>query len=310
MVGFSDNFSVIPDLGLTGKPDRREMATRGKDTCAMPSSRRKPWALALGGGSARGFAHIGVLKVLESHDIRPDMVTGTSMGAVIGALHAAGYAASDVERLALDLEPRRLLYLAGPRPSKSAMFDLRGLEALLRDLLPVDFGSLEIPFACVSTDLTIGEPVLHREGDLVGAIRASISVPVAFTPFREDGRVLVDGGLVEPVPVDAARALGARGVVAVTVSTIHSRPPDSESRSRRSIGAALQDPRGRWQIAAASVDVMERQLAAFALTRADVVVAPKVEAYSQLSFFDAAALIALGEAAAADALTDIRNLVR
>jgi NTE family protein len=274
----------------------------------MPGRRKRPWALALGGGSARGFAHIGVLKILETQAIRPDIVTGTSMGALIGALHAAGYAAIDMERLALDLEPRRLLYLAGPRPSKSAMFDLRGLEALLRDLLPPEFDALEIPFACVSTNLDTGEPMLHRDGDLIGAILASVSVPVAFRPVHQNGRVLVDGGLVEPVPVDTARALGARGVVAVTVSTITSRGRGDGGRNRRGMRATLQDPVGRWQIAAASVDIMEHRLAALALARADVVVAPRVEAYSQLSFFDAAALIALGETAAADALSEIRDL--
>lgn len=304
------SLSVIPDLVTMGKHSACSASAEPGRSVVTKAGRGRPVALALGGGSARGFAHIGVLKVIERERLRPDIIVGTSMGAVMGALYAAGYAAVDMERLILDLEPRRLLYLAGPRPSKTAMFDLRGFTDLMRDLLPKDFSELGVMFACVSVDLSTGETVLHHDGDLVAAIRASVSVPVVFKPACADGRLLVDGGIVDPVPVDAARELGAHCVVAVSVSTIARRASEQRSRRRRDADAVLPDPGGRWRIAIEAVDIMERRLAAFALEHADLVIAPRVEEYSQLSFLDGAALIALGETAAEEALPELRNLMR
>lgn len=232
----------------------------------------------------------------------------------MGALAAAGYSADDIERLVADLDTRRLLWLARPHPSKSAVLDLRGFMDFLGNLLPTDFSSLTMPFACVSTDLVTGELVIHREGDLLEAIRASISVPVAFEPAVARKRLLVDGGLVEPVPVDTARHLGARSVVAVTLNSLSGRAfIRDENRRARKKGLsrdALFGPVRRWQIAAASVDIMERRIAAIELERADVVIAPNLELYSQLAFLDAKPIIALGEAAAEKALPRILDLLK
>lgn len=275
--------------------------------------RGRPLALALGGGSARGYAHIGVLKVLERAGIRPDLITGTSIGAVFGALSATGYAAEDIESLFGDLDARQILWMARPHPSKSGMLDLKGFMSVMADLLPSDFSGLATPFACVSTDLLTGTPVVHFEGNLLAAVRASISVPLAFEPARDDARLLVDGGLVEPVPVATARLLGARSVIAVILNVVSPRPFSGEGRRLRKKSAspaeALPDPGHRWHIAATAIDIMERGLAAAALRDADVVIAPRIEDYTQLSFLDAAPLIALGEQAAEAMLPEIRRLL-
>ena len=274
----------------------------------------RPLGLALGGGSARGYAHIGVLKVLERADVRPDLITGTSIGAVFGAVAATGYTAEDIERLFGELSARQILWMVRPHPTKTGMFDLRGLMSVLGDLLPSDFADLAIPFACVSTDLLTGRPVVHLEGDLLTAIRATVSIPLAFEPVRDDGRLLVDGGLVEPVPVATARLLGARSVVAVTLNVVSRRPFASEGRRRSrkktaTLGDALPEPARRWQIAATAADITERRLAELALADADVVIAPKIEDFTQMSFMDASPLIALGEAAAQEMLPAIRALL-
>ena len=156
---------------------------------------------------------------------------------------------------------------------------------------------------------------MHFEGDLLAAIRATISVPLAFEPVPSDGRLLVDGGLVEPVPVATARLLAARTVVAVTLNVVSARLLSGDGRRRgRKKSAPAQEAvpysGHRWQIAATASDIMERGLARAALADADVVIAPKIEAYTQLAFLDAAPLIALGEEAAEEQLPEIRRLLR
>ena len=275
----------------------------------------RPLGLALGGGTARGYAHIGVLKVLERDGIRPDLITGTSIGAVFGALAAAGYAAEDVERLFGNLDARQILRMVRPRPSKSGMLDLHGFMNVLADLLPSGFDDLVTPFACVSTDLMTGSRVIHFEGDLLKAIRASISVPVAFEPVADDGRMLVDGGLVEPVPVPTARLLAAETVIGVTLNVVTPRSIARERRRRLDAKepagqGPILHPARRWEIWATATDVMMRQLAEAILSDADIVIAPKIEAFTQLAFLDAAPLIELGERAAEEKLPEIHRLLR
>lgn len=276
----------------------------------------RPLALALGGGSARGYAHVGVIKVLESAGLRPDLITGTSIGAVFGALWATGYAAADLEQLVLELDARRIIWMVHPHPSKTAMFDLRGFMEFIEELVPADFSGLPIPLACVATDLRTGERVVLAEGDLHAAIRASVSIPVVFPPATHDGRLLVDGGLVEPVPVQTAHALGARGVVAVMLNVITEHEQKAAKSGQRRHGhqedlfegGDLLDPGRRLQIAANSMDILERRLAQIAVADADVVIAPRIEKYSQFAFLDAGPLISLGEEAARAALPAVRLL--
>ena len=177
--------------------------------------KKKKTALVLGGGSARGVAHIGVLKVLERERINFDMVVGTSMGALIGAGYALGISPAAMEVGAYAFSANKLL-----DPTIPTMGLLAGdkLEAAIRSLIDNKaFVDCKIPFAVVTTNIETGEEVVHQNGDLVKTIRASCSWPGIFNPVRIDGKLLVDGGIKNSVPVKIARALGADHVLAVDV---------------------------------------------------------------------------------------------
>ncbi len=177
--------------------------------------------LALGSGAARGWAHLGVLEALGEHGLEPTIIAGTSIGALVGAVHAAG-GTDALREVVLGLDWKELLRIADPVLPRSGLFDGRKVAAALArllDALPThDIEALGTPFRAVATDLFSGGEVQLAEGDLLEAVRASISVPGLFTPVERGGRTLVDGGLVNPVPVSVARAMGADFVIAVDVN--------------------------------------------------------------------------------------------
>ncbi|WP_165873545.1 patatin-like phospholipase family protein [Parasulfuritortus cantonensis] len=174
--------------------------------------------LALGSGSARGLAHLGVIRALTEAGIEVDCIAGTSIGALVGAIHAAG----KLDSLAAtfqDFDWKRTLSFFDVVLPKSGLIDGAEVGALVREHVRADaIEALAKPFAAVATDLASGAEVVLRQGDVIEAVRASISVPGIFTPVRRDGRILVDGGLTNPVPVSVARALGADYVIAVDLN--------------------------------------------------------------------------------------------
>ncbi|MFH1382847.1 MAG: patatin-like phospholipase family protein [Chloroflexota bacterium] len=173
---------------------------------------------ALGGGGARGLSHIGVLKVLNERGILPDIIAGTSMGAVIGALYAGGMEAGDIEHLIVQLDWRRLVLLADLTLPVRGLIQGRRVFSLLKSILgDLTFPQLRCDFVCVATDILTGEQVVLHDGSLIEAVWASIAIPGIFTPVKIDGRYLVDGGLVNEVPVSVCRQRGAGWVVGVNV---------------------------------------------------------------------------------------------
>ncbi|UJW83681.1 patatin-like phospholipase family protein [Hydrogenophaga sp. SL48] len=174
--------------------------------------------LALGGGAARGFAHVGVIQVLEANGIHPDVVTGTSAGSLVAALYASGKDATELERAALSMDEATLTDWILPLVSRGL---LRG-EALARYVRQAVGGKLieqmKLPLGILATDLGTGQGVLFRRGDAAQAVRASSAVPGVFNPVAIAGREYVDGGLVAPVPVRQAREMGAEVVLAVDIS--------------------------------------------------------------------------------------------
>jgi NTE family protein len=174
--------------------------------------------LALGSGSARGLAHIGVLRAIEEAGVRIDAIAGTSMGAFVGAMYAAGRL-RELERGFSGLDWSGIAALLDPVFPRSGLIDGQKIGEFLRQHIDVPrIESLRIPFQAIATDLSSGEEVVLGQGDLVQAVRASIAVPGVFNPVRTNGRVLVDGGLVNPVPVSAVRAMGAGLVIAVDLN--------------------------------------------------------------------------------------------
>ncbi len=204
--------------------------------------------LVLSGGGAKGMAHIGVLKELERHGIRPDYITGTSMGSIVGGLYAIGYSADEIEEIALGMDWDALLsnqvsldqitylekeyyqrYLIELGINKTSLELPKGLiegqklsellTALTRHVHHIqDFDDFPVPFACVGTDLVTGEPVVMRSGSLATALRASMAIPSVFTPVDRDGHYMVDGGLVRNFPVQECIDMGADIIIGVFVS--------------------------------------------------------------------------------------------
>ena len=177
--------------------------------------------LALSGGGARGIAHIGVLKVLEREKIPIDFLAGTSAGGLVGALYAAGHSPQEIENNVLDLTaPRQLVTLVDRvLPRRGLLKGVKVLEYLDAWLGNLTFDQLDTPFAVAAVDLNTGTRVIIREGKLVDAVRATIAFPGVFSPVRQGDQLLVDGGLLDNLPTDVARSLGADVVVAVDIAT-------------------------------------------------------------------------------------------
>ena len=258
--------------------------------------------IALGAGSARGWAHIGVLRVLEEAGIRPQIVCGSSIGALVGAVYAAGQLDA-LEEWVLDLTWRKVLGFF------DISFDggfLKGakLIAYLKDhLLERSIEELELPFGAVATDLHSGREIWLREGRAIDAVRASIALPGLFTPFTLDDRLLVDGALVNPVPVSLCRAMGADVVIGVDLGG---------GRMARRVGVARRDkPLNMIEVVAESINIMQVRITRSRLAGepADVLVTPLLVDIGIMEYHRAAESIAEGRAAAEVALPQIKRLL-
>ncbi|WP_296717939.1 patatin-like phospholipase family protein [Tistrella sp.] len=190
-------------------------ARRGEGPAAAP--RPPVLGVALGSGSARGWAHIGVLNALSAEGVVPQVIAGASAGAVVGAFHAAGRLA-EFEAWVRDLTRLKVVRLGDFRMGSGGLVGGDRLTAMLREAFgETRIEDLPVAFGAIATDLASGQEVWLTDGDLVDALRASMSIPGIFAPVRAGGRLLVDGGLVNPVPVSLCRHLGAEAVIAVTL---------------------------------------------------------------------------------------------
>lgn len=208
--------------------------------------------LVLSGGGARGFAHIGVLRVLEREGAKFDAIAGTSMGAIIGALYASGRRADEIYEITREIGWRDVIDIS----LRTGVLKGDRLQALLEELLPATFEELETPLAIVTTDIESGEEVLHTEGDLVLAVRASSSFPGAFEPIHIGGRTLADGGIVNNLPMGAATVLGANRTIASDVT-----PP------RQSVYLTPDEEGSWWERMVATVKLERRNPMAQMLLR-------------------------------------------
>ena len=176
--------------------------------------RLKTLGLALGAGGSRGVAHIGFLQGLENEGIKPDFIAGSSMGAVVGSAYAAGTSTKIMWEAIKELRLRDLL---APSGLKGGLFSLKGMRAQLEKYVGGDFRDLKIPFACVAVDMHTQSLVEFREGDLLDAVLASSCIPAVFQPLEKNGMRLIDGGILERVPVSQVKQLGADVTVCVDV---------------------------------------------------------------------------------------------
>ncbi|MEO0136039.1 MAG: patatin-like phospholipase family protein [candidate division WOR-3 bacterium] len=175
-------------------------------------------ALVLGGGAAKGYAHIGVIKFLEELNIKPDIIVGASMGSLIGGFYAKGFTAKGMEEIALKIDKKRKKTLFKFQPSKKGLINGKNVVKFLAPYLSATrIEELPVRYAAVATDIEENTEIILDRGDLLEAIRASIAIPIVFTPHKYLGRTLIDGGFINPVPVDVALKLGAEKVIAVNV---------------------------------------------------------------------------------------------
>jgi NTE family protein len=242
--------------------------------------------LALGGGVARGLAHIGVISVLEEAGVPIDCIAGTSMGAIIGAAYCAGLEVDDLKALAARTG---WWHVSRPLLSAGGLFTFTHMERWIEDTIgEFDVCDLAIPFAAVASDLVSGERVVLSRGRLCTAIRASCSIPGFVPPVEIDGRMLVDGGITDNIPADVTRMLGADYVIGVDIFM---------PTLRRHLGPFGQG--------LAAIETLVRH-AGQGSNECDCLIVPHMEGRSYFRFSDYERLIALGEEAARQQLPAIR----
>ena len=297
--------------------------------------------IALGSGAARGMAHIGVLRALEDAGQKPEYVAGTSIGALVGGVYAAGKLdeLTDIV-LTLDWKQAASFFLEASFPRSGLIEGNKVTEFLAKILGKQAIRDLPIPFRAVATEITSGREVVIDDGDLVDAIRASVSVPGIFSPAERGGDLLVDGGLVNPVPVNVCRTMGSERVIAVDLNLgrVRDKRPatvadadgkkkastfagidtkelfDWVERNTKRLGADLLDPVKAWMerrpapsifdVLGNSLRIMEAQISATRLEidRPDLLIRPEVGDIGFMEFFRAEEMIAEGYRAAKDAL--------
>jgi NTE family protein len=249
--------------------------------------------LALGSGAARGFAHVGVIQVLEEAGIQPDLVVGTSAGSLVAALYASGKNSAQLRRVAETMEEAEITDWMMPILNRGA---LRG-EALARYVNTQVGGRLieqmKIPLGIVATDLHNGEPMLFQRGNTGSAVRASSAVPAVFQPVKIGTREYVDGGLVSPVPVRQAREMGANVIIAVDISTDPEGSPASDT----------------FQILMQTFNIMGKSLNTVLLKDADVVVKPALMGVKSADFAARRKSIEAGREAMLKAMPKLKQVL-
>ncbi len=250
--------------------------------------------LALGGGGARGFAHIGALRVLEQEKIPIDIIVGTSVGSLIGALYADQGRVMDAELSALQVTEDDLFDKNMMPLFQGGLVKGRKLEEFLRAKLKHDhIEDFAVPYAAVAVDLDTGETVAFRSGEVAPAVHASCAIPAVFVPVVIGGRTYIDGGVANPVPASVARQMGAEVVIAMSVP-----PPTRKAPSRNPVAVAYQ-----------AVSLMAAEIGRLRAGEADVVIETQTGKVDFDDFSQARALIEAGEAAARAALPQIRAAI-
>lgn len=252
--------------------------------------------LALGGGAARGFAHVGVIKALESQGIDVEVVTGTSAGSLVGALYAAGNNGFELQKIALNMDEATISDWKVPLfATSTGVLKGEGLQNYVnREVHQLPIEKLKKSFGAVATDLNTGLPILFQRGNTGAAVRASSAVPGVFQPVRIGDRVYVDGGLVAPVPVSFSRAMGADFVIAVNISAEPGGEADSSS----------------FNVLMQTFSIMGQTINQYELKGADVVIRPELPNMKGGDFDGRHLAILAGERAAMAAMPEIKRKLK
>ena len=301
-VGIARQASRQPQLGLATLLLASALLLTGcagpapirSDTAApvseVPAARPPRIGLALGGGAARGFAHVGVIAVLEEAGLRPSVLVGTSAGSLVAALYASGKTSAQLQQTALNMEEVAITDWMLPIFGRG-MFRGEALSRYVNDLVAGRLiENMAIPLGIVATDLNSGQAVLFQRGDTGLAVRASSAVPAVFVPVKINGREYVDGGLVSPVPVRFARQMGAELVIAVDISS----PPEGNPAE------------GTLQILLQTFAIMGKSINRYELRDADLVIQPSQAGLKSADFSARQRAIDAGRAAMLAALPELK----
>ncbi|MBN2100535.1 patatin-like phospholipase family protein [Candidatus Dojkabacteria bacterium] len=262
---------------------------------------RNKIGLALGSGGPRGLAHIGVIKTLIENKIPIDYISGTSAGALVGGLYSYFRDISKIQKIAEEMNATKLLPLLSDISLRDGLIKGSKIEDILKEHVGnTKIEDLKIPFVAVSVDLMTGKAIYIKKGPLYRAIRASISVPIVFSPVKSKGRMLVDGGIAHPVPVEAVRRLGAEKVIAVNLN------------SELYPEATGKEPTKPQDILYTTMDIFVHNLALKESEKADVVLSPIVKTKAGMdfmSFTKADEITKIGEKTTKKKIRQIRKLV-
>lgn len=252
--------------------------------------------LALGGGAARGFAHIGVIKALESQGIYADIVVGTSAGSVVGSMYAAGNNGFALQKMAMEMDEATISDWSLPLFSKSSgVLKGEALQHYVNKLVAnTTIEAMRKPFGAVATDLSTGQAVLFRRGNTGAAVRASAAVPGVFQPVKIGDKQYVDGGLVSPVPAKFAREMGADVVIAVNIS----QQPEPQN-GNSTLDVLLQ-----------TITIMGQSINQHELRQADIVIRPDLPTMKGSDFAGRNLAILAGEKAAMALMPEIKNKIK
>lgn len=278
-------------IGLTGC--MQSPSSVPKKIPAQPTVVKPPViALALGGGGAKGFAHVGVIKVLESHNIKANIVTGTSAGSFVGSLYASGKSPYQLQQIALNLQEDDIRDLT---LSKQGFVEGQKLQDYVnKQVKNVPIQQFPIRFAAIATQLDTGKKTAFNYGNAGQAVRASCSIPNIFIPARIGGKRYVDGGLVSPIPVTTAKAMGADIIIAVDISA---KPKAGK-------------PLNLWSLLDQSLNIMSLGAIQAELKQADVVIKPPVGHIGTLDLSQRHATLLAGEQAAQAQLPNIKQAIK
>jgi NTE family protein len=248
--------------------------------------------LALGGGMARGCAHVGVLRELEKAGIPIDLIAGTSVGSLIGGAYAAGLTPDQIETLGLNISWNDLGRVT---ISRLGFYDSKRTEDFIRANFPVtEFEQTRIPFGAVATDIQTGKMVVFTEGSLPLAIRASCAMPIFYTPVMVNGRMMVDGGLVGHIPASVARMMGADVVIAVDVNSQH---------------LPIPQPTHLFTVMTQALAIMGRSAVGYLYADADIVIRPQIENIRPDDLSKAEEMIKAGEEATLRVIHRIQKML-
>ncbi|HNS34248.1 MAG TPA: patatin-like phospholipase family protein [bacterium] len=261
----------------------------------MTELKRPKIGLALGSGGSRGLAHIGVIKALEENNIPIDFVAGSSIGTMVGGFYAAGLSIKEIEKIALSTTWRRVFSVLFDPHLKQGLIGGEKLKTFIEDYINgKKFEDCKITFVAVATDLKTGEVVVLNKGEMAQAIRASVSIPLVFKPVKINGRILADGGLSAPVPVEIARNMGADIVIAVNLDKHYC---DEERET------------GWYDIANDSLNILRHHLALSNVANADIVIEINVGKNYWYQFTNGQNKILTGEKATKEVLPKLKEMV-